>query len=144
MDLIIKEAKTEKTDIPVCALIVKDGKILSLQTNGREKTNDITAHAEILAIREASKTLNNWRLNDCDMYVTFEPCPICMWAILSSRLKNLYFGSYDYSSGGISTGLNLKKLANSGLNIEGGKEEEKCDKILKDYFEKIRNEKTAG
>ena len=139
MNLIIKEAKRETEDIPVCALVVKDGKILSLKVNQKEKSNDITAHAEILALREASKALNNWRLDDCDMYVTLEPCPMCAWAIMTSRIKNLYFGSYDYKYGGFSGGLNLKKFANSDINIEGGKMEEECDNILKEYFKKLRD-----
>ena len=141
MNLIIEKARKEKADIPVCALVSKDNEIISIQTNKKEQNNDITAHAEILAIKEASKKLNNWRLDDCDIYVTLEPCPMCGWAIVSSRFKNLYFGSYDYKYGAFSTGLNLKKFANSPLNIEGGKMEEACDKILKDYFESLRYEK---
>ena len=141
MNLIIDKAHTEKLDIPVCAAVIKDDKIISIELNQKEKLQDATLHAEILAIQEASKVLNNWRLDGCDMYVTLEPCPMCMWAIISSRIDNLYFGSYDYKSGGISTGLNLKRLANSNLNIEGGKKEADCDKILKEYFENLRNEK---
>ena len=143
MDLIISEAKTETVDVPVCACVVKDDKILSLQTNKKEKLNDVTAHAEILALKEASKALNNWRLEGCDMYVTLEPCPMCLWAIINSRIKNLYFGSFDHNSGGFSSGLNLLKLANSSLEVEGGKEEGECDKILKEYFESLRNEKNT-
>ena len=143
MNLIIKEAGKQTLDIPVSALIVKGDKILSVQSNKKEELQDSTLHAEIMAIQEASKVLKNWRLDDCDMYVTLEPCPMCLWAIISSRIKNLYFGSFDYKSGGISTGLNLKQLADSKLNIEGGKEEEKCDKILKEYFKKLRNEKNT-
>ena len=139
MNLIIEEAKKEEIDIPVCALIAQNGKILSVQTNKKEKNNDVTAHAEILAIKEASKVLNNWRLGDCDMYVTLEPCPMCAWAIISSRIKNLYFGSYDYKYGGFSSGLNLQKIINSDINIEGGKKEETCDNILKEYFKKLRD-----
>ena len=139
MNLIIEEAKKEEIDIPVCALVAQNGKILSVQTNKKEKNNDVTAHAEILAIKEASKVLNNWRLGDCDMYVTLEPCPMCAWAIISSRIKNLYFGSYDYKYGGFSSGLNLQKIIDSDINIEGGKKEETCDNILKEYFKKLRD-----
>ena len=144
MNLIIQKAKEEKKDIPVCALISRGSEIISIKINKKEQDNDVTSHAEILAIKEASKKLNNWRLEDCDIYVTLEPCPMCGWAIISSRFKNLYFGSYDYKYGAFSTGLNLKAFANSTLNIEGGKKEAECDKILKDYFESLRYEKTAG
>jgi len=139
MDLIINEAKKEKEDIPVCAVIVKDNKILSIQTNQKEKNIDPTAHAEMLVIKEASKVINNWRLDDCDMYVTLEPCPMCAWAIITSRVKNLYFGSFDYKYGGFSTGLNLLNLSKTSLNVEGGKKEDECDKILKEYFKKLRD-----
>ena len=141
MNLIIEKARHEKVDVPVCALIVKDDEVISIKTNEKEKSNDVTSHAEMLALKEASKVLNNWRLDECDMYVTLEPCPMCGWAILSSRIKNLYFGSFDYKYGAFSSGINLVKLANSSLNFEGGKLEEECDNILKEYFEKLRNEK---
>ena len=72
------------------------------------------------------------------MYVTLEPCPMCSWAIISSRIKNLYFGSFDYKQGGFSTGLKLMDLANSSLNVKGGLEEKRCDKILEEYFKKLR------
>ena len=141
MDLIIEKAQKELIDIPVCAAIVKDNEIISIQINRKEKDNDPTSHAEILAIKEASKKLNNWRLDDCDIYVTLEPCPMCAAAIIAARIKNLYFGSYDYKYGGFSTGINLKNFLNSDLNVEGGKKEIECDKILKDYFDKMRMKK---
>ncbi len=139
MNIIINEAKQEKMEIPVCALIVKNNEILSIQKNKKEQFNNPIAHAEILALQEASKILNNWRLDDCDIYITLEPCPMCAWAIITSRIKNLYFGSYDYKYGGFSSGLNLVDLSNSSINIEGGKKEEECDKILEEYFKKLRN-----
>ena len=130
----------EKTaeDIPVCAVIVKNDEIISLALNKREKLNRTTAHAEILAIEEANKKLNSWRLNDCDMYVTLEPCPMCTWAILNSRIKNLYFGSYDAKYGACSSAVNLKKLADSKINIKGGVMEKECDELLKNYFKEMR------
>lgn len=145
MNLTVEKAKSEKREIPVCALVAKDNEVISIQLNKKEKSNDPTAHAEMLAIQEAAKKLGNWRLDDYDIYVTLEPCPMCAWAIIQARFKNLYFGSYDYKFGGFSTGLNLKKLASSNLNIEGGKMEEECDKILKEYFNQLRdkNEKEA-
>lgn len=124
-------------DIPVCAIIVKDNRIISSAINKREKDNILTYHAEILAIEKANKKLKNWRLSDCDMYVTLEPCPMCGWAILNSKIDNLYFGSYDYNYGAFST-LNLLKYANSKINIKGGILEGECDKLLKEYFKSLR------
>ena len=143
MELALSEALKSNGDIPVgCVIINKEGEILSKSHNEKELLNDITAHAEILAIREAGEKLKNWRLNDCEMYVTLEPCPMCAWAILNSRIKKVFFGSYDTLYGALGSKINLKELSNSKPEVKGGILEEKCDKILKDYFKKIReNEK---
>lgn len=137
-DILINEIKNEKQDVPIGALIVKDDKIIALKTNKREKNNSIISHAEILAIEEANKILNNKYLTDCDMYTTLEPCPMCAWAIINSKIRNLYFGSYDTQYGGFSV-LKLHTLANSKINITGGIKEEECNKILDNYFEALRN-----
>lgn len=138
MKFAIEQAKMAQGDIPVGAVIVKDGQIIASAFNTKEKDNDVTSHAEILAIRKAEQILGNWRLDDCEMYVTLEPCPMCGWAILQSRIKNLYFGSYDSNYGAFSSKLDLRKLANSKLKVYGGILENECDKILKDFFENIR------
>ena len=138
MDLIINEAKNVVSDIPVAALIVKDDEIISIKVNSKEKDNLVTSHAEILALQEANKKLNSWRLEGCDMYVTLEPCPMCAWAIISARINNLYFGSYDTKYGAFSSAINLKKLSNSKINIYGGIEEERCDTLINSYFEGLR------
>ena len=137
-DILIKKASEVIDDIPISAMIVKDNEIISLYSNQREKTNITTSHAEILAIQEANKKLNSWRLDNCDMYVTLEPCPMCAWAIINSRIKNLYFGSYDTKYGAFGSAINLKNLANSKINIYGGIKEEECNKLLEDYFRKLR------
>lgn len=138
MSIAIEEAKKSNGDIPVGAVIVKDGKILAKNHNTREKDNDITSHAEILAIRQAEKELNNWRLDNCDLYVTLEPCPMCGWAILQSRIKSVYFGSYDNNYGSFSSKIDLRKLSTSKLNVYGGIQEEVCDKLLADFFDAMR------
>lgn len=139
MELAIKEALNSNGEIPVGAVIVKDGEVISSACNQKEKDKDVTSHAEIVAIRKAEKFLNNWRLEDCDMYVTLEPCPMCGWAILQSRIKNLYFGSFDANYGAFSSKIDLRNLATgSNLNVYGGLREEDCDKLLKDFFVKIR------
>ena len=94
-----------------------------------------------MAINIANEKLNSWRLNDCDMYVTLEPCPRCAWAILNARIRNLYFGSSDFKYGAFGGAINLAKLANSKINIKGGILESECNKLIEDYFEKIRNER---
>ena len=137
-DILINKLKEEKADIPIAAMIVKDNEIISIKTNEREKSNLITAHAEILAINEANQKLNNKYLTDCDMYVTLEPCPMCAWAIINSKIKNLYFGSFDTQYGGFSV-LKLDKLANSKIKIFGGIKEDKCNKVLEEYFKNLRN-----
>ncbi|MBQ9150110.1 nucleoside deaminase [bacterium] len=141
MTIALNEAKKVKKDIPIAALIVKNNEIIALETNKREKNNQTIAHAEILAIKEANKKLNSWRLDNCDIYVTLEPCPMCAWAIINARFKNVYFGSYDIKYGAFGSAINLLKLANSKISVKGGILEEECNELLKNYFEKLRNEK---
>lgn len=138
MKRAIEVAKQAQSEIPVGAVILKDGEIISSAFNQKEKLNDATAHAEILAIREAEKKLNRWRLDDCEMYVTLEPCPMCAWAIINSRIKTVYFGSFDTNYGALGSVIDLRKLANSKLKVYGGIQEDECNKILNEYFEKMR------
>ncbi len=113
MEKAIELAKQVEKDVPVSAIIVKDGEIISFAQNEREIDNDVTSHAEISAIRKAERVLNNWRLDDCEMYVTLEPCPMCAWAILQSRIKTLYFGSFDKNYGAFGSAMDLRKYTNS-------------------------------
>ena len=137
MDFAIEQAKKSGCDIPVGAVIVKDGEILASACNMREKDNDITSHAEILAIRQVEKFLSNWRLDGCEIYVTLEPCPMCGWAILQSRIKCVYFGTYDDNYGAFSK-LKLQDIANHKPNIYGGIKEEDCTRLLEEYFKTLR------
>jgi tRNA(adenine34) deaminase len=140
MKSAIEEAKKCTKDVPVGCVIKKGGEIISAAHNRRELDEDVTAHAEILALKEAQKKLKTSRLNDCEMYVTLEPCPMCAWAILQSGIKVLYFGSYNHQYGGMGSCENLPliNLANSKIKVYGGIEEEACDKILEDFFKGIR------
>lgn len=138
MDIAIEEAKKSEGDIPVGTVIVKNGEILAKAHNTREKDNDITSHAEIIAIRNAEKLLNNWRLDDCELYVTLEPCPMCGWAILQSRIKSVYFGSYDKNYGSFSSKIDLRQISSSKPKIYGGIKEEECDLLLQTFFESLR------
>jgi tRNA(adenine34) deaminase len=138
MKLAIEEAKKAVGDIPVGAVVVKDGEIIATAYNTKEQDKDVTSHAEILAIRKAEQVLGNWRLDDCDMYVTLEPCPMCGWAILQSRIKNLYFGSYDTSYGSFTSKIDLRTIASSKLNVYGGILENECDEIINEFFKTLR------
>ncbi len=138
MEAAIEQALKSDGDIPVGAVIVKDGAIIAKACNTREKDNDVTSHAEIIAIRTAEKVLNNWRLDGCELYVTLEPCPMCAWAILQSRIKTVYFGSYDINYGALGSSVDLRKLANSKMNVYGGIYEDKCNEILESFFKTLR------
>ncbi len=138
MQKALEIAAISGNDIPVGAVIVKDNEIISKFHNEKEIRNDITAHAEILALKDAAKKLSDWHLNGCDLYVTLEPCPMCLWAIISSRIDNLYFGAYDNIYGGYSAFPDLYQKSNSKLCIKGGIMEKECTKLLDDYFARIR------
>lgn len=140
MQQAIIQAKKSGIEIPVGAVILKDGVVIAEAFNKKEAEKDVTSHAEILAIRKAEKILDNWRLDDCEMYVTLEPCPMCAWAIIQARLKAVYFGSYDLNYGALGSKIDLRNLLNSNLKVYGGIMEEECDKILKDYFKGLRND----
>ena len=140
----IKQAEKElllRKDIPVGCVIIYDNKVIASTHNLREENNDVTAHAEILAIKEAQKKLKTSRLTECEMYVTLEPCPMCAWAIIQSGIKTLYFGSYNTQYGAMGSVLDLPKLANSRIKIYGGIEEEKCNKILEEFWNSVRLKK---
>ena len=135
----IEIAKKSDKDIPIGAVIVKNGEIISSTHNQREKDNITTAHAEILAIQRANEKLNNWRLNDCEMYVTLEPCPMCASAIIQARISKVYFGAYDSLNGALGSKCDMRQIMNcNNLEVIGGIKEEECTKILKDYFSGLR------
>ena len=137
----IKLAKiaSSEGEVPVGAVIVKDGKIVSLGKNEREKKQNALSHAEIEAINNACKTLGSWRLDDCELYVTLEPCPMCAGAIINARIKTLIFGAYDPKAGSIDSVINLCDYPyNHKPEIYGGICEDECLEVLKDFFKKIR------
>lgn len=139
MKMAIAEAKDSGEDIPVGAVVVLNGEIVSCAANSREKDNDVSAHAEMVALKLAAKKLNSWRLLECDLYVTLEPCPMCAWAILNSRIKNVYFGAYDLKYGAFGSRVNLLNiLEGSKTKVYGGILEKDCTDILKNYFKRLR------
>lgn len=138
MSISINEAKKSGRDVPVGAVVVKKGDVIATAHNERELDNDVTSHAEILAIRKAEQVLGNWRLDDCDLYVTLEPCPMCGWAILQSRIKNVYFGSYDTNYGAFFSKVDLRKFSTFTPNVYGGIMEKECDGLLNSFFTDLR------
>lgn len=138
MSISINEAKKSGRDVPVGAVVVKNGDVIATAHNERELDNDVTSHAEILAIRKAEQVLGNWRLDDCDLYVTLEPCPMCGWAILQSRIKNVYFGSHDTNYGAFFSKVDLRKFSTFTPNVYGGIMEKECDELLNSFFTDLR------
>ena len=140
----LKEAKKayDKLEIPVGAVIVKDGKIIARAHNLKETKKDTTNHAEILAIKKASKKLDSWRLLDCEMYVTLEPCAMCAGAIIQSRIKKIYIGTLDEKTGAAGSVLNVFEYPfNHQVEVEKGILKENCENILKDFFKMLRKYK---
>ena len=130
-------------EIPVGAVIVQKNKIIGRGYNQRERLKDPTAHAEILAITAAAGTLEDWRLTDCTLYVTKEPCPMCAGAIINSRMRLLVFGAYDEEKGCCGSLYQLcgDRRLDSKTAVKGGVEEEKCTAILQEFFQTKRNPK---
>ncbi|MDD2268542.1 MAG: tRNA adenosine(34) deaminase TadA [Eubacteriales bacterium] len=126
-------------EVPVGAVIVKDGEVISVGSNMRERGMDALLHAEIIAIRRACRKLGRWRLSDCDLYVTLEPCAMCAGAAINSRLRRVVFGAYDSKAGSLGTVIDLNKLGyNHLLEVEGGVLEKECAALLSDFFKELR------
>ena len=138
----LKEAKKayDKLEVPVGAVIVKNGKIIARGYNQKETKKDTIKHAEIIAIEKASEKLDSWRLNDCEMYVTLEPCPMCAGAIINSRIKKIYIGTLDEKTGAVGSVLDLFSdyTFNHKVEVEKGIMQKDCEKILKDFFKVLR------
>ena len=120
MKMAIKEAMKAETfdEVPIGAVIVKDGKVIARAHNKKETKNQATRHAEIEAINEACKRLGGWRLWECELYVTLEPCPMCAGAIINSRIKKVIFGAHDKKNGACGSVVNLFNLNCLQKNIQ--------------------------
>ncbi len=142
----LKEAKKayEADEIPIGAVIVKNDKIIARAHNQKEIKNDATRHAEIIAIEKASKKLQGWRLDDCEMYVTLEPCMMCAGAIVQARLKKVYIGAMDEKMGYCGSVINLLQYNKYDYHVESesGILSDECSKIVKDFFAELRNKKS--
>lgn len=144
----LKEAKKafDKLEVPVGAVIVKDGKIVARGHNLKETKFDTTNHAEIMAIQRASKKLRSWRLLDCEMYVTLEPCSMCAGALINSRIKKVYIGADDAKTGAVGSVFNLLEdyTFNHIVQFERGILKVECEQLLKDFFKNLRRVKREG
>lgn len=141
----LKEAKKayKKEEVPVGAIIVKNGEIISRAHNLKESKKNTICHAEILAIQKASKKIEAWRLENCEMYVTLEPCSMCTGALIQARIKKVYIGTMDYKTGACGSKLNLLEdyTFNHKVEYETGILKEECEKILQDFFKELRKKK---
>lgn len=140
MNEAIKQAKKAESigEVPIGAVIVQNGKVIARGYNKRETKKNALLHAEIDAINKACKRLGGWRLPSCEMYVTLEPCPMCMGAIISARIDKVFFGAYDEKSGAAGSVCDLSTALPHKVETAGGIMEDECKEILTAFFRKLR------
>ncbi len=141
MTAAIEQAKMAASygEVPVGAVIAKNGEIISVGMNRREKEKNALCHAEIEAINNACKTLDSWRLSDCVLYVTLDPCPMCAGAVINSRIKKVVFGATDLKAGAVGSVLDLFTLQyNHTPEVQGGFMEDECSSLLTKFFKSLR------
>lgn len=145
MEMAIQAAKdcSAFDEVPVGAVLVKDGKVLAVSGNRKERANSALLHAEMIVLAEGAKAVGNWWLEDCELYVTLEPCPMCAGAMINSRIRALYFGAYDEKSGACGSKINLLEggLFNHDIEVSGGHMREECADLLSDFFRKKRKKR---
>ena len=144
MEIALEEAKKaySKGEVPIGAVIAKDGKIISRGYNLKETKKNTLKHAEIIAIEKASKKLDAWRLEECDIYITMEPCPMCMGAIINSRIRKIYYGVPDLKAGACGSVVDLTNYKFNHIpEYEGNILEEDSKKLLQTFFKELRDKK---
>ncbi|MBR0113168.1 MAG: nucleoside deaminase [Clostridia bacterium] len=144
MSLALEQARlaAAEGEVPVGAVIAKNGEVISTGRNRRENGKNALAHAEIEAIDLACKKLGGWRLWECDLFVTLEPCPMCTGAIINSRIRRLVYGAFDPKAGSCSSVINLFDLPyNHKPEVTAGFMQEECSSLLSEFFEKLRKKK---
>jgi tRNA(adenine34) deaminase len=145
MELAIEEAKKAEQigEVPIGAILIKDGEVVGKGYNLREINHDPTAHAEMVAIREACERLSAWRLLDCTLYVTLEPCPMCAGAIVQSRVKRVVYGTGDPKAGCAGTLMNLlqEPRFNHETEVTSGILQAECAALLTNFFRNLRNKR---
>ena len=145
LEKAIKEAEQAAAigEVPIGAVVVCNGEIVGRGHNLRECDNDPTAHAEICALRDAGKNLGTWRLENCTLYVTMEPCPMCCGALINSRVHTVVFGASEPKFGSAGSQLNLLQFPgfNHNVHIVGPIAQERCSQLMKDFFAQLRRKK---
>lgn len=126
-------------EVPIGAVVVLDGKVIARGHNRRTKKQIATAHAEVEAIEKACKKLKSWRIPECEIYVTLEPCPMCMGAMLNARIKKCYFGAYEAKGRTLTDEIANANLLNHKIEVEGGVMEEECAAVLSNFFKEMRS-----
>lgn len=132
------EAALREGEVPIGAVVVYEGKVIARGHNRRTKKQIATAHAEIEAIEKACKKLKSWRIPECELYVTLEPCPMCMGAVLNARIKKVYFGAPEDKGRSLTSELASANLLNHTVEVEGGVMKEECAEILSRFFSEMR------
>lgn len=147
-EIFMKEALKQASkayaigEIPVGAVLVYQNKIIAKAYNKREQKQDATAHAELLVIQKACKVLQSWRLEDCSLYVTLEPCAMCAGAIIQARIKNVFYGAKNERFGVHQGPVNLFDVPfNHQVEVKGGILEEECSELISKFFKNLRNSK---
>ena len=141
MTLALEQAKTaaKKGEVPIGAVVVKDDRVIAAAHNMCEALNDPTAHAELLAIRQAANTLGDFRLTDCELYVTLEPCPMCAGAAINARIGEIIFGAADPAKGALGSVTNMYSFDFPNRpTVYGGINEKECLELLKEFFKEKR------
>lgn len=148
MQLAFEQAEQAKSqgEVPIGAIVVdKEGKVIGAGYNRRELDEDATQHAELIAIRQACKNLDSWRLIDCSIFVTLEPCAMCAGAIINSRLTDVYYGAFDPKAGAAGSVVDIFKVEkfNHHPKVYGGLYQSKAAQMLKDFFKEIRKKQKS-
>ena len=130
----------ELDEVPVGAVLVKDGEIIAESGNAKERENNAIRHAEMIVLDKGAKALGNWWLEDCDLYVTLEPCSMCAGAMINTRIRAVYFGAFDAKAGACGSKVNLleKGLFNHNIEISGGHMKAECAALLSEFFKSKR------
>ncbi len=135
-------AASAKGEVPIGAVVVRNGEIIARAHNLRETNRNPLAHAEILAIAVAAETVGAWRLSDCEIYCTLEPCPMCAGAIVAARMRGLFFGAYDPKAGAVASlyGMLSDPRLNHETPWEGGIRAKECGELLSGFFDSLRTD----
>jgi len=140
--IILAQKAAEQGEVPVGAVVVKNGVVIASAYNSREQNQNATEHAELIAINKACKALGGWRLSGCTLYVTLEPCPMCAGAIINGRIERVVYGARDEKSGCCGSVVNLFAMPfNHTPAVTSGVCEEECKGVLSDFFVSIRNKR---